>query len=138
MRLRPVGQLHTTVLSGHVCSDAHCVLSLSATAVASNWTQCTAYSLMTVYAIPFGHPAAFATWPDLTSCEQVDCRSHLNVRSIDVGCPIQKLTLLQRLRSAALQLKQPQQLLSAISHISTGVLLWLIYHKGMYQKGLEF
>jgi hypothetical protein len=69
---------------------ASACMSLSATAVALNCTQCTAYSVMTVDAIPFGHPAAVAAWPDLTSCKQVDCQSHLDVRSIDVGCPIQQ------------------------------------------------
>jgi hypothetical protein len=55
-----------------------------------------------------------------------------------LGVQFNRRTVLQQLRSAALQLKQPQQLLSTISRISTDVLLWLIYHKGMYQQELEF
>jgi hypothetical protein len=56
-----------------------------------------------------------------------------------LGVQFNKRTVLQQLCSAALRLRLqwPQQLLSIISHVSTDVLLWLIYHKSMYQHALE-
>ena len=82
------------------------------------------HSIVTVDAIPFGHPAAVAAWPVLDQLQANGLVYHTSTYvQLMLGVQFDKCTVLQQLRSAALQFQQPQQLLSIISHISTDVLL---------------